>query len=160
MNNNFLWVDFPCLCSNSKLDPSVLDYMQCARSLQLYGVFFLLNHFSLTGLEMDWQLRDTAAAWKADDSSEQMSFRFDRKMNSGHVIKHPWILRENQYLHESKFLCACMIPAFKVLCTAGKVMISLFYFGVIFHVRTCSNFEEFEVQCDNANPHAVLYKVL
>jgi len=39
--------------------------MQCARSLQLYEAFFLPNHFSLTGLEMDWQLRDAAAAWNA-----------------------------------------------------------------------------------------------
>lgn len=35
-----------------------------------------------------------------DDSHEQVSFRFEMKMNSSRVIKHLWILRENQYLHE------------------------------------------------------------
>lgn len=162
MNNNFLWVDFPCLCFNSKLDPSVLDYMQCARSLQLYGVFFSCQTISPS---LVWKWIGSSEMLQQHgkqpgDRHEQMSFRFDRKTNSSRVSKHSWVLRENQYLHESKFLGACMITAFKVLCTTGKAMISLCYFGLVFHVRTYSNFKEFELQCDNANPRTVLYKVL
>lgn len=92
-----------------------------------------------------------------DDGHEQTSFRFDRKMNSG--CANSCILKENQYLHNLKFLCACMTTACEILCTTGKAMLSLFYFGLVFHIRTSSNFEGFELQCVNTKPHAILHKV-
>lgn len=76
-----------------------------------------------------------------DDSHKLMLFGFDRKINSSHMIKHLWILRENQYFHKTKLLCVHMITAFKVLCIMRTATISVFYFGFVSHIRTFSNFK-------------------
>lgn len=132
MNNNFLWVGFPCLCSNSKLDPSVLDYMQCTRSLQLYGVCCWITSPSLFWKRIGSSEMLQQQGKQLDDSHEQMSFRSDRKINSSHVIKHSQILRENQNLHKSMLLCVCIITAFKVLCAMGKLRYHCFIWVLYF----------------------------
>lgn len=95
-----------------------------------------------------------------DDNHKPMSFGLDRKINSSHMIKHSWILREISISMRQSFCVFCMITVFKVLCITRTATVSLFYFGLVSHIRTFSNFEEFALQCGNTNPHAVLYKVL
>lgn len=77
-----------------------------------------------------------------DNSHELILFGFNRNINSSHMIKHLWILRENQYFHQTKFLCVCTIPAL-VLCITRTATVPLFYFGLVFHIRTLSNFKSF-----------------
>lgn len=93
MYSNFLWVDFPCLLSNSKLDPSVLHYMPCTRSMQLYGISPanpFLPHLFGNGL----------AAQRCCSSVESSQMTAMRRCHSGLTGK--WILVAWTDIHESE----------------------------------------------------------